>query len=73
MADLTIVVSQAEIAGFVSWLVALSALGAAFGAGLVGFLRDALRELWYWQRRTRRLARWERHVKRLVRGQGNEP
>ena len=73
MADLTIVVSQAEIAEFINWLLALSALGAALGAGLVGLLRTALLEAWYWIRISRRRSRMQRRTARLAHGQGNGP
>ena len=64
MADLTIVVSQADIDSFATGIICISFAGAAVGAGLVGLLRDLLRDLlrecWYWLRVYRRHVRVQR-------------
>lgn len=60
MTDLTIVVSQADIDSFATGIICVSFAGAAIGAGLVGLLRDLLREFWYWLRVYRRHVRVQR-------------
>jgi|GEM_PF-6600813 len=60
MTDLTIVVSQADIDSFATGIICVSFAGAAVGAGLVGLLRDLLREFWYWLRVYRRHVRVQR-------------
>lgn len=60
MTDLTIVVSQADIDSFATGIICISFAGAAVGAGLVGLLRDLLRECWYWLRVYRRHVRVQR-------------